>query len=145
MHFTSILLAPLTVATLALAAPAPAPAADAATNTTPNLGIEKRACFGSGEVWGGDRSNAITKAVSFCTLLNNANVGAGQVLHVCQNLSTLKKVDFTVQNIGGANRRLPYAECYDGLQKEINSCDRGGATSYTNWRYTADPNAGNCA
>lgn len=46
-----------------------------------------------------------------------------------------KGYDFIVTHIKDGNRDLGYDECYDGLQKEIGGCDRGGDSYYTNWEY----------
>ncbi|KAF8534302.1 hypothetical protein BDD12DRAFT_896295 [Trichophaea hybrida] len=61
-----------------------------------------------------------------------------------------RRWDFTVERIhtsGSDNsdtRSLSQAECIDGLKKEVNACDRGGWSSYTNWLYNSDPNLGDC-
>jgi hypothetical protein len=46
-----------------------------------------------------------------------------------------QKVDFSIKRIG-ADNTLDQAACEDGLRKEINGCDNGGRTAYTNWEYT---------
>ncbi|KAK5659433.1 hypothetical protein OQA88_634 [Cercophora sp. LCS_1] len=102
--------------------------------------MQKQKCFETGENWGGDRSNAENRAIDFCFTVADKNISADRSSHLCYNLSDTKKVDFTLKNIGGADRELDFNECFDGFKKEINGCDRGGATSYVHWRYTADPN-----
>jgi hypothetical protein len=52
----------------------------------------------------------------------------------CRNIGS-HKVDFTVKRIG-SEQVLTQNACVDGLQKEINGCDNGGKTAYTNWEYT---------
>ncbi|KAG9253653.1 uncharacterized protein F5Z01DRAFT_737503 [Emericellopsis atlantica] len=54
------------------------------------------------------------------------------------------KMDFIITHISDGERDLSQEECYDGLQKEIHGCGKGGSSSYTNWRYKADPNEGEC-
>lgn len=120
----------------------PLAASSAVAISTPSTdtvehGMQKRECFGSGEFWGGDRSHAENRALDFCVKLGlPTNFAKDRNFHRCFNLSSLKKVDFTIKNISGASRSLTFRECVDGLKKEVNGCDRGGATSYTNWRYT---------
>ncbi|KAF8246978.1 hypothetical protein K440DRAFT_644298 [Wilcoxina mikolae CBS 423.85] len=52
-----------------------------------------------------------------------------------------KRWDFTVERIktSGSNnsltRTLGKAECIDGLRKEVQGCQRGGWSSYSNWLY----------
>lgn len=45
------------------------------------------------------------------------------------------KIDFLIEHITDGDRDLGVNECYDGLQKEINNCGKGGNTSYDNWSY----------
>jgi len=127
----SILLAPL-AATSTLAMPAP----DAATA---DATIQKRGCFTSGEKWGGDHSNAENKAITLCNSLKDSTFSANRNYHKCYNLSSLKKVDFTIKNRNNSSRKLTYAECILGTTREINGCSQGGATDYTNWRFTSVP------
>ncbi|KAJ6630352.1 hypothetical protein B0H10DRAFT_2427986 [Mycena sp. CBHHK59/15] len=47
---------------------------------------------------------------------------------------------FVLQNISGNDRSIFMAEAYSGFIKEYTGCTYGGDTSYTNWRYVADPN-----
>jgi len=117
----SAFLAPL-AATVALAAPAAEPV-DGAVH-----GIQKRGCFGSGESWGGDKSNALTQAQTFCRSVANVDILPGDQRWACKNLSSSKKVDFTVKNIHTFMNSLNYDDCYYYLIKEINGCGRGGAT-----------------
>ncbi|KAK0740153.1 hypothetical protein B0T18DRAFT_490895 [Schizothecium vesticola] len=133
----STLLAPL-AATSTLAMPAP----DA---TTADATIQKRACFTSGETWGGDRSNAENKAISLCNAIKDYSFSAGRNYHRCYNLSSRKKVDFTIKNHSDSARKLTYGECMTGIGREISGCGQGGARDYLYWRVTADPNAGQCA
>lgn len=42
---------------------------------------------------------------------------------------------FEVSHVGDGDRVIKTSECEDGLIKEINGCDYGGDSSYTNWRY----------
>ncbi|KAF4989107.1 hypothetical protein FGRMN_9349 [Fusarium graminum] len=69
----------------------------------------------------------------------------GERLGICYNLDSTKKIDLVLERIGeGDDREIKSAECFDGFQKEINGCDYGGTSSYTNWKYSSDPNAGQC-
>ncbi|KAK4182028.1 hypothetical protein QBC35DRAFT_217032 [Podospora australis] len=103
-------------------------------------------CFGSGEDWG-DRSVALTTARNLCNSDLTGTYGPGGTTSgyrgACRN-GNGKKLEFQLWHIQGGDRYISPDECYDGFQKEINGCSRGGDTSYTNWRYSADPNAGSC-
>ncbi|KAI3531216.1 hypothetical protein CABS01_05534 [Colletotrichum abscissum] len=54
------------------------------------------------------------------------------------------KWDFSIKNLNTGKRVLGQAECMSGLSKEAYGCYRGGKTSYWNWQYISDPNAGSC-
>lgn len=135
MHFPTIL-STLAAGTLALAAPAPEAAANGNVNADTMLQERADGCFKSGETWGGDRSNARSKVNYFCDKYAD-RFYKGDERHECFNLSSLKKVDLTLAYIGSEGSRvIEVAECKDGLLKEVNGCDRGGAHGYANWRYT---------
>ncbi|KAI0381482.1 hypothetical protein F5Y04DRAFT_281011 [Hypomontagnella monticulosa] len=51
---------------------------------------------------------------------------------------------FEIWHIGDGDREITGTECLDGLRKEINGCDYGGVSEYTNWKYKSDPNPGSC-
>ncbi|KAH9883250.1 hypothetical protein F4778DRAFT_768541 [Xylariomycetidae sp. FL2044] len=107
--------------------------------------VQTRAtCYGSGESWG---SQAETAATTACSSYLNGGYGPQSTVSgeksVCINADG-KKNEFFVWHIEEGERTLGVAECLDGLLKEVNGCSRGGDTSYTNWRYKADPNAGTC-
>ncbi|RYO88286.1 hypothetical protein DL766_008441 [Monosporascus sp. MC13-8B] len=103
-------------------------------------------CFSGGENWATQKAIALSKAQDVCNnKYSKATFGSGQALGACYALDSDKQVDFVLEYIGGDTRTISAAECYDGFQKEINGCDHGGSTAYTNWKYTADPNAGACA
>ncbi|KAI0406128.1 hypothetical protein F4802DRAFT_596489 [Xylaria palmicola] len=102
-------------------------------------------CFSGGEDWASQRAMALAAAQNVCNnKFSTFTFKAGQELGGCGNLDSTKKVDLIMQNISEGSRKPTSSECYDGFQKEINGCDNGGSTSYTNWKYTADPNAGSC-
>ncbi|KAJ7649435.1 hypothetical protein DFH06DRAFT_1331801 [Mycena polygramma] len=48
-------------------------------------------------------------------------------------------VKFILQNISPFPRTIYEAEAYDGFSKEHTGCTHGGDSSYTNWRFVADP------
>ncbi|KAF2658847.1 hypothetical protein K491DRAFT_713100 [Lophiostoma macrostomum CBS 122681] len=99
-------------------------------------------CYSGGEDWG-NKQVALNAADTACRNNFQGDFGGNSNRHVCIN-GNGKKLEFTIYRLGGTNRALFWDECYDGLQKEINGCDHGGDSSYTNWRYVADPNAGSC-
>ncbi|KAK6078646.1 hypothetical protein SCUP234_04293 [Seiridium cupressi] len=104
-------------------------------------------CFSGGENWASQRSIALSNAQDICnTKFSKADWNTkGQSLAGCYNLDSEKQVDFILERIQDGHRDISASECYDGFQKQINNCDHGGSTSYSNWKYTADPNANSCA
>lgn len=100
--------------------------------------LEKRACFKSGATFGNDRGTALTRARSVCNGFLSRTYRRGTGFVMCQNLSDNKHVVFTVR-LSGPNaplsRDLGASECYGGLSSEINSCGRGGQTTYGRWYY----------
>lgn len=125
--------------------------------------ILKRNCYGSGEAWGSDLNTALDKAKDFCNV-KPSDFNPGQGFSRCYNLSNTKRVNFNLGLVTSKRRHIGFDECYDGMQKEINGCNKGGRTTYTNWRYKyvgrrdswivimqlnllpsrADPNQGTC-
>ncbi|KAF4503286.1 hypothetical protein FAGAP_440 [Fusarium agapanthi] len=118
-------------------------------------------CHRSGETWGGDKFTALEAAQRLCTdgSLAETDYGYGEFKTFCVNLSTVKKVDFTVmvgRNVIGDGFRISSADCTDRLHREINGCDHGGRSSYEQgeggpegsnvvWDFSADPGSGQCA
>ncbi|KAF4980506.1 hypothetical protein FZEAL_3494 [Fusarium zealandicum] len=104
-------------------------------------------CHTSGAEWATQRTFALTKAREVCELKFSINRwSAGEALGACYNLDSTKKVDLVLERIstGDDEREISVDECFDGFQKEINGCDQGGVSSYTNWKYSGDANAGQC-
>ncbi|KAF2417712.1 hypothetical protein EJ08DRAFT_666377 [Tothia fuscella] len=115
-----------------------------ATNSTLNP-VSAQGCYSGGERWANDRAYALQQAQAFCNDVGRGNYYAGESRPKCYNLSSNKKVNFVLSLLSTVpGRYIDAPECYDGMIKEINGCDNGGDTTYTNWRYIADPNAGNC-
>ncbi|KAL9088584.1 MAG: hypothetical protein Q9165_006104 [Trypethelium subeluteriae] len=104
--------------------------------------VEKRSgvdCFGSGENWGAQRAIAQSYAAQVCQGDFVGNYQPNDIRAKCFNLSNTKMVNFDLKLRGDVDARtIASAECYDGLQKQVNQCDNGGRT-------TADPNDGQCA
>ncbi|KAK1836644.1 hypothetical protein QBC39DRAFT_55584 [Podospora conica] len=137
MQFSVSLLA--LAASFAMALPSAEPVAAPEEHT-----IQKRGCHSSGVTWGGEKAYAYEMAFQACKRLVGTFV-KNEVRYECRDLSNKKKADFSLVYIGSAqSRNIDLAECYDGMAKEIGGCDRGGATSYSNWHYSADPNDGQC-
>ncbi|ORY61245.1 uncharacterized protein BCR38DRAFT_487005 [Pseudomassariella vexata] len=140
MQFTTLVNLAL-AATTAMALPSvPSAPSEVARN------IEKRGCYTSGASWGSSKDFALQMAGSACNsaLGQRTYVSASPVIAACYNIDTNKKVNFQVSKISSGDKFLSFADCYDGLQKEINGCGQGGDSSYTNWRYISDPNDGLC-
>ncbi|KAF5669044.1 hypothetical protein FDENT_11640 [Fusarium denticulatum] len=118
-------------------------------------------CHRSGETWGGDKFTALEAAQRLCTdgSLSPTGYKRGEFKTFCVNLSTLKKVDFTILvsgNVIGEGFSISSADCTDRLHREINGCDHGGRSSYKQgednpeganvvWDFSADPGSGQCA
>ncbi|KAM0490461.1 hypothetical protein ACHAP8_011564 [Fusarium lateritium] len=117
-------------------------------------------CHRSGETWGGDKFAALEAAQRLCEdgTLGNIPYSYGAFRTACVNLSSKKKVDFTIikaKNI--VNPTHLYSNtCTSMLQKEINGCEHGGrSTQYElggqpqeaspTYDISSDPNAGQCA
>lgn len=99
--------------------------------------LQKRACFQTGETWGSDRNLALDWVRITCRDNFQRTYQRGQGFRVCRNLNG-KHVVFSVGLFGpnaGATRYLSADECYGGLSSEVNSCSRGGETTYGNWYY----------
>ncbi|KAI9170564.1 hypothetical protein HJFPF1_00032 [Paramyrothecium foliicola] len=107
--------------------------------------ILKRGCYSGGENWGANLGYALSFATQACNDALQGDYNQGDQRSKCYNLDSNKKVDFRLSKHSDGSRHIAPEECYDGMQKEINNCDHGGETSYGNWFYKADPNAGQCA
>ncbi|KAH8696989.1 hypothetical protein GQ44DRAFT_665948 [Phaeosphaeriaceae sp. PMI808] len=109
--------------------------------------MEKRKCFSTGENFGGDRQAALNAAKQACEGPLKGKYQKRETAVKCYNIADKKHVIFTIGLSGpnaGSTRTLGSDECYNGLASEINSCGKGGDTTYGNWRYRADVNANRC-
>lgn len=96
-------------------------------------------CFTGGEQWASQKPYALQQLEYACrlnfanTLFYNGEPETG----VCYDIGGGKMVNFNLKYVGDDDtREMDDTECYDGFQKEINGCEYGGASQYTNWRYT---------
>ncbi|KAG0139353.1 hypothetical protein CROQUDRAFT_666633, partial [Cronartium quercuum f. sp. fusiforme G11] len=55
---------------------------------------------------------------------------------VCRDSPEKIRFNFFVQHVKIGRRDIGITECMEGLNKEITGCDKGGDTTYTNWRYS---------
>ncbi|KAL8772557.1 MAG: hypothetical protein Q9209_002218 [Squamulea sp. 1 TL-2023] len=102
-------------------------------------------CYSGGESW--DRTLATSAVDTACKEF------AGDY-HL--NESKQKTIDvfngqcysFVLQRITGGDgdvlREITEDECKNGMNHEVNGCEHGGHSSYTDWSYKADPNKGPC-
>jgi hypothetical protein len=99
-------------------------------------------CFG-GEIWD-DRALARTLAERECKQgAFQGAYGPGQVKSICLPFTSRQSVTFSVENRRTVGPRdLFEQECVLGLNKVINSCDRGGQVDEARWLFTADPTDG---
>lgn len=96
-------------------------------------------CFEHGEAWATQRAYALAKAEEVCQLkFSITGWASGDIAGACYNLDSTKKVDFVLERVSSGDDERPISaeECYDGFQKEINNCGKGGRTAYGNWAYT---------
>ncbi|KAI1403291.1 hypothetical protein F4819DRAFT_484733 [Hypoxylon fuscum] len=110
-------------------------------------------CFGSGQKWDGDKDAVI----SFVTQKCNANFNADGFKGPWEKkgngtpyrsgrleLSNGRYARLAMFRIGnGGTDAAGYmdpADCIDWFKKEINRCEHGGRSQYTNWEYKADIN-----
>ena len=96
-------------------------------------------CFTGGERWGTDKFEAFNAAAKFCMNKGADTYVPGGFWTTCHTLTSGKHVTFVTKlrtDVQSDTKDLTLGECYDGLSKEINLCDHGGSTSYTNWEYT---------
>ena len=102
--------------------------------STPRSELSPRTCYGSGHRWGGEKGFAVELAQRACReyFLGNYN-NKGETRYRCFSLSSSKKVDFTVELLSNGVRTLFVDECFEGLRREIEGCEQGGQSSYTNW------------
>ena len=115
--------------------------ASAASITNPDKSlhaIEKRKCFESGANFGSAQVAALEAADKACSGPLTGKYHKRETRVECYKISSNKHVKLTVGLSGddaGSTRKLGGAECYNGLAKEILKCDKGGDTTYGNWRY----------
>ncbi|TGO25862.1 hypothetical protein BPAE_0071g00330 [Botrytis paeoniae] len=98
-------------------------------------------CYTSGIA--GSAANINSYLGTICNGLSG-NYVKNEQRHQCVMDSASVQWDFTLEYIGSdASRNIGSTECISGMQKET-ACGKGGSSSYSNWAYTADPNAGSC-
>lgn len=100
--------------------------------------IEKRACFKTGASYGNDQDVALNAVETACKGPLQGKYDKRETRVKCYNLSGNKSVKLTVGLTGsnaGSTRTIGSDECIGGLSKEVVNCQRGGDTTYGNWRY----------
>lgn len=94
-------------------------------------------CFESGLDWD-DQDAAAAIVLAACRQTLSGTYGPESTFNgqrgSCVNTSN-GKIDMIIRHITEGDRDLTEAECYDGLQKEVYGCGKGGETSYDNWAY----------
>ncbi|VUC21232.1 unnamed protein product [Clonostachys rosea] len=109
--------------------------------------LEIRKCFATGEKYGIEKGEAFAAARQACNGPLKGTYSKRETRVRCYNIGRNKQVKLTVGLTGknaGSTRTIGSDECYNGLSKEISNCEKGGDTTYGNWRYRADPNNGLC-
>lgn len=100
--------------------------------------LEKRKCFSTGEKFGSEKVAAKQAASYACYNKFQGTYRRGKVWSLCANLRNNKRVNFKLGLVGPnapQERYLGGRECLDGMLSEINSCSRGGETTYGRWYY----------
>jgi hypothetical protein len=95
-------------------------------------------CFTGGEHWASQRPAALQQLQYACKLrFATTQHYSGKESGACYDIGGGKMVNFNLKYTGSdKSRAIGEAECYNGFQKEVNNCEYGGASQYTNWRYT---------
>jgi hypothetical protein len=98
-------------------------------------------CFSSGDVFQ-DKANARYHIQRACEgYSGNAGAfqgyfGPGAAKTVCVQSTGTQKLNMLVQNLNtGAGFDLGDTDCTYRLQNEVNSCDRGGQSDVSGWRF----------
>ena len=100
------------------------------------LTLASAGCFTSGADWGPNNKNeAIRDLQSVCDRLNGPYRG-GQTKSACRNGNGGIRFNFTVKKFTSGERTLAKANCVEKLRREIDGCDKGGKSSYTDFEFT---------
>ncbi|KAI6088527.1 hypothetical protein F4821DRAFT_258025 [Hypoxylon rubiginosum] len=110
-------------------------------------------CFTTGQSWGADKQKVIDLMKQRCNMNFNADglkgvwdkPGNGVPSRTVRfNLDNGRYARLTLTRIGDGgtdgNGYIKQGDCVDGLTKEINGCEHGGGSLYTNWEYKGDIN-----
>ncbi|KAG0143304.1 hypothetical protein CROQUDRAFT_49017 [Cronartium quercuum f. sp. fusiforme G11] len=102
-------------------------------------------CRTSGATYGtpANRARASQALQSVCAELAGT-YGASETKSTCRDSPENVRFNFVLQHVKNGQRVIDANECMDGMNKEITGCNQGGDTTYTNWRYSVDPNTGLC-
>ncbi|KAF2875937.1 hypothetical protein BDV95DRAFT_665298 [Massariosphaeria phaeospora] len=115
-----------------------------------SLATAQAGCFGSGtsaQYWGtqADMDGAAAMVDSICNPGGIAGTFTpGQVKPYCKAVTDSTSFSFTTEWHGDADETLQDADCKERLKKEIYGCEGGGSSTYSNWRFTSDPNRAGC-
>ncbi len=95
-------------------------------------------CFTGGENWASQLAMALAKAGDICTTkYSKASWSKDIALGGCYDLDSTKKVDFILEKISDStNAQNWLRRMLRWFPEEINGCEYGGSSSYTNWKYT---------
>lgn len=106
--------------------------------TLQDRSLEKRKCFKTGAEWGYPKQLYGKAAALACYNKLSGTYKRGQVYGVCGPISNSMSVQFKLGLTGKdapQTRYISGGECLSGMSSEINSCSRGGQTTYGNWYY----------
>jgi hypothetical protein len=90
-------------------------------------------CYSGGESWG-DRQVALNSAQAACDAGLSGDFDGNTNKATCMDGNGIR-FNFSVHRLQSSRGSLSAAECFDGLQREINGCANGGDTSYGTWRF----------
>lgn len=95
----------------------------------------KRSCYAGGVGWGSDKDRALELVDDACRDVFVSSYGGKTEKNKCYQLSTFKKVNFTVRRWHDSTRNLDFAFCKTNLRLEIKGCGAGGQSYRGNWRF----------
>ncbi|KAF7505935.1 hypothetical protein GJ744_012377 [Endocarpon pusillum] len=106
------------------------------------LSIASAGCFSGGTTWD-DKGRAIATLEGVCKELTG-DYNGGITRSTCRNGSGDLRYNFTVKKDTSGHGKLGRDYCVRMLSREISGCDHGGRSSYADFTFTSDPNAGKC-
>jgi hypothetical protein len=130
MHFSLILSLAYAATANALLVNATHTSSDLAAIEARSGVIQKRECYGSGTVWGGDKQFALAAIADACNEreLADRDYLNGDWTKSCKGLPNDRRVDYKIR--AKTNRWVSRTECNEYLRFEVDACEKGGEREY---------------